>query len=71
MPGWRRPGDSEFSLEEGEAMTGAVDFESDDCTFFLAAHHALSVVVGHSDAAPVFSAPEISRTADFVNGRLG
>ena len=51
-------------------MTGAVD-ESDDRAFFLGAHHALSVIVGHSDAAPVFSAPKISRTADFVNGRFG
>jgi phosphate transport system ATP-binding protein len=60
-----------FAFEEGEAMTGAVDFESDDCAFFLAAHHALSVIVGHSDAAPVVSAPKVSRTADFVNGRFG
>jgi ABC-type phosphate transport system ATPase subunit len=64
-------------------MTGAVDFEpahagrltatrvSNVCAFFLIVHHALSVIVGHSDAAPVFSAPKISPTADFVNGRLG
>jgi phosphate transport system ATP-binding protein len=64
-------------------MPGAVDFEpahagrltaahvSDDCAFFLAGHHALSVIVGDSDAAPVFSAPKISRTAGFVNGPFG
>jgi phosphate transport system ATP-binding protein len=44
---------------------------SDQCAFFLATHNTPGVIVEHGDTASMFSAPQDSRTEDYVNGRFG
>ena len=44
---------------------------SDTCAFFLASQGTPGIIVEHGDTEAMFSAPQDSRTSDYVNGRFG
>ena len=44
---------------------------SDKCAFFLASQGTPGVIVEHGDTEAMFTNPQDSRTADYVNGRFG
>jgi phosphate transport system ATP-binding protein len=44
---------------------------SDQCAFFLAEAGTPGVIVEHGDTDAMFTAPQDSRTFDYVNGRFG
>ncbi len=44
---------------------------SQQCAFFLAAENRPGYIVEHGDTHQLFSDPQDSRTADYVNGRFG
>jgi phosphate transport system ATP-binding protein len=44
---------------------------SDQCAFFLAEQGTPGVIVEHGPTDAMFSAPQDSRTSDYVNGRFG
>jgi phosphate transport system ATP-binding protein len=44
---------------------------SDQTAFFLASHNTPGIIVEHGDTDAMFSTPQDSRTADYVNGRFG